>query len=378
MSNNAWRRVTGCACAVSFSALGFGQVPDLYSSFEMGGRALGMGGSLYSNTADVSATYWNPAGLAFLTEAAGQINFRNRPDTRTSYTGGPYFNPDESSRINSGSMAVTFGGFAIPLAGGTLGFSYAMGGWANQRAIGFDLNDPNDPNDPVDREDNIKLQEDFYTIAWARKAGGVNIGAGVVVGRQYVRERSLWRKNSGTIVRDVDVEDEGTGVGGIVGVQFMPSQGGNISVGFSYRSEIKLNGMGEASGYASEIPARLQGGLAWRVDNLRGGQDFLIGGLDAAYFFPANSGDVFERKGQISAGIGFEYNWIQSFGAIPIRIGFRTTDSGGDLFSNRDVLTFGIGYRPREQKFSVDLNIAAASGQSRPDMALSLSFLIGK
>src|SRR5205085_871492 len=150
------------------------------------------------------------------------------------------------------------------------------------------------------------------------------------------------------------------------------------SFGASYRSQINVSGYNIFQSFSDSIPARLQAGFIFRKDGLRGGQDYLIGGVDAAYFFATNGGLVLERKGHVSGGLGFEYNLSQAYGYIPIRLGVRSNQSGGTGFSQRNVVTFGLGFRPKDARFTLDLSGAAGSGQNRPDFALSLGYAFGK
>lgn len=377
MSRRAWKRPVAIVFVAGMGCYAFGDVADLFTAFEMGGRSLGMGGALYSNSTDVSSTYWNPAGLAGITESRFEFNFRNKPDGNSSLTG-RYDDPERDTRMVFGGSSVSFGGFVIPLRGGTLGISYALGGYTRDRGFGNNLTNPDDPGQTITKNELLRSNIDFFTIAYGKGDGRVNYGAGIVVAHQAISSRVLTTDQNNNVLEDVDVSGSGWGVGGIVGVQFMPRHQSNVQFGFSYRSEIRLHGLGDVRDYVSAVPARLQGGVAWRVDNLRGGRDYLIGGVDAMYFFPANGGKILKRDGQISGGIGFEYNWAHNFGYLPVRLGFRISDAGGDNFSSRDVFTFGVGYRPRNDEFTVDLSFAAASGQSRPDFAVSITFPFGK
>lgn len=381
---SAWKRTTALAFAASAGVAPHAQVPDLLNAFEMGGRAMGMGGALYSNATDASASYWNPAGLGFIDKPVVELNFRNRPDTDTRLSG-DYPEPTRSSEATYGEGAITFAGIGYPIAGGVLGVSYAVGGYVRDEARGTDLTSGEEGNDTVAglQREFLKVVTEFITIAYGSPSrGGMSFGAGVVLAKQNVSNAFLQilldepggdeigRTNTQTI-------ESGTGIGGIVGVQFAPPGKDNLSFGLSYRSAIKLSGLEGAAPFADEIPARLQGGLAFRQDGLRGGRDFLLGGIDVSYFFASNDGRILERDPQISAGIGFEYNIAQSFGYLPVRFGYRTVEKGGEGFSSRDMFTVGVGYRPKEGGYSIDLSMASATKQSRPDIAISMSFKLG-
>ncbi len=360
----------------------FAQIPDLMSFFEMGGRGAGMGGALYSNATDVSASYWNPAGLRWVRQASGEFNFRNRPTTDTRLTG-TFINPDREGRVGYGSEAFTFAGIAYPMKNGTLGFSFAVGGYARE----FARNDGNlssgDPGDPtfVDRQiELLRVVTEFYTLAWGTERGSLGLGIGLVAARQSVSERVLIRTIPGgtgdPIETSTDFSDSAVGFGGIVGIQYAPPEA-NYSVGISYRTEIDLDTEGAMSLYTDKVPARIQGGVVWRVDGLRGGEDYLIGGIDAAFFPKTNESRVLSRDDQFTGGVGLEYNIAQPFGYIPVRFGYRGVEKAASGFSDRNVFTFGVGYRPHKEAYAIDLSFATGSGQRRPDVMLSMSFLIG-
>lgn len=371
--------ITTCGCVGAAA-----QAPDLINTFEMGGRAYGMGGAIYSNSTDPSASYWNPAGLAFVPQAMGELNFRNLPASDTELSG-TFVKPDRKTSTSPGGNSFSFAGFAMPFKGGVLGISYAIGGAVRDASQGTNLasGDPSDPTQVQVQSELFKLRNEFLTIAWGNRRGtGTAIGIGVVVARQSIGDRFFQRVVDGggnpIGITSTDESEVGTGVGGIIGVQFIPAGNPNLSMGVSYRSEIKLSGFDVLSAFSNAIPARLQGGFAWRVDNLRGGRDYLIGGVDASYFFPANKGRILERDGQISAGTGFEYNWAQSWGYLPIRVGYRYTDKGGEGFTKRDALTFGVGYRPHNGALGIDIAIGVSSGQKSPNFTASATFQIGK
>ncbi|MFN8138808.1 MAG: hypothetical protein U0R49_03305 [Fimbriimonadales bacterium] len=384
MSGNAWKRTTALAFVSSLGAAAMAQVPDLVNAFEMGGRAMGMGGALYSNASDASASYWNPAGLGYISKGVVELNFRNRPSTDTALTG-DYPNPTRSGSGNYGDSSITFGGIGYPLKKGVLGLSYAIGGYSREEAFGRNLTSGEEGNDTVadPQQEFLKVVTEYITVAYGVPMNaGMNFGVGLVFAKQNISnaffQRILDQENGVEIGRtETNLSESGHGFGGIVGLQFSPPGRDNISFGISYRTPITLNGLEDGEQFAKEIPARLQGGIAFRQDGLRGGKDYLVGGIDVAYFFSGNNGKILQRDAQVSAGLGFEYNWSQSFGFLPIRFGFRTTDGAGDGFGSRDAFTMGLGYRPKMGDYTIDLSLASASGQSRPDVAISMTFKLG-
>jgi hypothetical protein len=358
------------------------QIPDVLNSFEMGGRPMGMGGSIYSNITDTSASYWNPAGLGHISTSMAEINYRNRPSNTTTLTGS-FSNPDEATDPQFGRNQISFVGAAIPMGRGTLGISYAVGGYAREFRTGDDLVVDPGPKEiitaNVDTLDNII--DEFITLAYGFKRGdAMSLGVGLIIARETIYSASridLFLNGNPIPGPDpTDTKEDATGIGAIVGAQF--ARGANSSFGISLRSPIKLSGFDDLSSFSDSIPARLQAGFLYRKDGLRGGKDYLIGGIDAAYFFKANEGKAFERKGHVSGGIGFEYNLSQRWGWVPLRLGVHATTGGGPGFKQRTVVTFGLGYRPNAGNLWLDLAAATGSGQNRPDFAISLGSKLGK
>ncbi|HET6644859.1 MAG TPA: hypothetical protein VFG65_05110 [Fimbriimonadales bacterium] len=365
-------------CAITASA----DIPDMLSSFEMGGRGLGMGGAIYSNASDTSASYWNPAGLGHIDQSQAEVDFRNRPSNNTTLTGN-FTNPEESTSGQFGRNQFSFVGVAVPLGHGTLGLSYALGGYARElrRGTGLIVDESKGITADVDTRDAVS--DEFITLAYGMKRGAnMTMGAGIVFARETIMNATqIQLFQNGDPIPSPDPTDDNesaNGVGGIVGVQFQPGGNANTSFGISLRSPIKLSGFDIFDSYSDTIPARLQAGMIFRKDGLRGGRDYLIGGIDAAYYFKANEGKALERIGHVSGGIGFEYNLAQTWGFVPIRLGVRSTQRGGSGFTQRNVITFGLGYRPSAGRFWVDLAGTAGSGSARPDFAISIGTLLGR
>src|SRR3954467_8754289 len=63
------------------------QVPDLLNALDAGGRAMGMGGALYPTSSDTFSSYYNPAGLGYVSKGTVGVAFRNMPKSRTTASG---------------------------------------------------------------------------------------------------------------------------------------------------------------------------------------------------------------------------------------------------------------------------------------------------
>ncbi|MGI8923144.1 MAG: hypothetical protein ACR2HJ_03730 [Fimbriimonadales bacterium] len=378
---NARKRFAAGSVFACLAGAAFADIPDMLSSFEMGGRGLGMGGAIYSNSSDPSASYWNPAGLGHITASQVEVNFRNRPSNNTTLTGN-FNNPDEDTQGTFGRNQFSFLGVAVPFRSGTLGLSYALGGYARELRQGTGLIVDPIENITADVFTRDAVSDEFITLAYGMKRGSsMTIGAGVVYARESIMNQTQINlfQNGDPIPGPDPTDDNETadGFGAIVGVQFQPGSNPNTSVGVSFRTPIKLSGFDVFDSYSDTIPARLQGGIIFRKDGLRGGRDYLIGGIDAAYYFAANGGLALERQGHVSGGIGFEYNLSQSYGFIPLRLGVRATQSGGDNFTQRNAVTFGLGYRPTNGRWWLDLG-GSSGGGSSPDFAVSIGSTFGR
>jgi hypothetical protein len=264
---------------------------------------------------------------------------------------------------------------------GTLGISYAVGGHARELRHGEGLVVDPGENITANIDTLDAITQEFITLAYGFKRGdAMSLGLGLIVARETIMSASrieLFQNGSPIPSPEpTDTQEDASGIGAIIGAQV--TSGPNTSYGISFRSPIKLRGYDELSSYSDEIPARVQGGMLFRKDGIRGGKDFLIAGVDAAYFFKANSGKAFERKGHVSGGVGVENNLSQRFGWIPIRLGVHATSGGGPGFKQRTVFTFGAGYRPNAGNFWFDFAAATGSGQNRPDFAVSLGTKLGR
>jgi hypothetical protein len=378
---DAWKRMAASLALAGASVIASAQIPDLFSSFEMGGRGMGMGGSIYSNASDTTASYWNPAGLAHVKNSSFEVSMRNRPSNNTSLSGN-FDDPIPSNSPQYGRNSISFAGVAFPMGQGTLGISYATGGYARQLKKGNGLVVDPDQNITANVDTRDTFVNEFVTLAYGMPMGeSMTVGAGVVFGRQSIMERSniVLFQNGSQIGGGTNTDDaeSANGVGGIVGVQFQPKDS-NTSFGVSFRTPIRVTGYDIFSSFSNTIPGRVEGGILFRKDGLRGGRDYLIGGIDVAYYLACNSGLDLQRRGHVSAGVGFEYNLAQAWGYLGLRAGAHSTQSGGGGFENRTVFTFGLGVRPSNAKFSLDLSGASGTGTSRPDFAVTLGYALGR
>lgn len=369
------------ALGVAAGAWAPAQVPDLVSALDAGGRAMGMGGGIYTAGADTFSSYNNPAGLGYISDVTLGVSLRNLPEADSELTR-DFRRPQVETTARSGSRAITHAGIAYPFKNrsgrttGTLGIAYTTGGFIRDLRFGTNLQDGD--LQVRDYAELNKLKTDFFTVSYGTAGSDFSWGLGFVFATANVENRQVYsifdadNQNRGNV--NVDNRDTATGIGGIVGFQFVP-RGSNVSVGLSYRSPIELQSNESTSGYFDRIPGRVSGGLAVRSGGLRGGNDFVIFGVQADGYIGGQSDAILSRKDQWVFGGGMEYNLNFANALIPFRIGFNAVGKGGDQwFTERNTFTFGVGYRPYGATVGFDLNFAVSGEGGGTDMGLNLTY----
>lgn len=352
------------------------QVPDLLNSLDAGGRAMGAGGSFYGTGADTLSTFYNPAGIAFLTTPQFGAAYRNLPTSRTTISGDTN-DPVFSSKGSAGGSQITHLGYVTPLGNGRagiLGISYTLGGFIDDVLTGSTT------SGSVTTQKNLsrRARGDYYSLVWAQPRTDQSFSWGI--GVQVVQEHLDYKlnqqdSNGGSIIRDSS--STGTGISGIIGLQFTPKANPNVTFGLSYRSEANLTGNSDTSDLLDKIPARLLGGVAFRQDGFRGNRDFVVYGAQIMHFFSADNGPDFDRSNQTVAGFGVEYNYNSGSFRVPLRVGYNVVPEGGNGFGSRNTFTFGLGYRPNNGRYSFDLNFANPQ-HGGYDIAFGLNYKLGK
>ena len=363
--------------SVAFSACAQAQVPDLLTAFDAGGRALGMGGANNVTGADTLSSYYNPAGLGYLMNKGLGVTWRNMPQSNTVVTGDlvPAGGERLTSTGQSGPKALSHAGFVFPLGKkggntkGTIGIALTTGGQIrDHRIAGAGLTEGGLPAGGYDQL--LKNRTDFLTIGWGKAMGGSGMNFGISA--VYARNNTV-NNRSGVPSGSTLYEEQSSGWGALVGLQFVPSNNPNTSFGVSYRSEIKLHSNGGSILLYDKIPARLAAGLAIRKDGMRGGKDYMTLGAEVAHFFSGTTGVFFDRTTQTALGFGGEYNYLWGGSRVPIRLGFNMVQSGGLGYGERKGLTYGLGYHPGNKEWAIDLNFGKPQGGGS-DASISLSF----
>lgn len=340
---------------------------------------MGVGGSLYGTSADTLSGFYNPAGLGYINQGQIGLTYRNLPKSSTTASD-EFGDLDLDSKGRRGENALSHLGLAYPLnegKRGTIGVSYNIGGYINDNRTNAGVLVGGNPVNFYGER--VRAQSDYFTVAYGKANASQNFSWGV--GLQYVQQRIANRvqlvDSGNNILLDSDVDDTGNGVGIIIGAQFIPKGNPNVSFGFSYRSEIDLNGNSDTASLYDKIPARFLGGVAYRQDGLRGGKDFIVYGLQLQHFFSGGSSQVFDRNAQSTLGFGLEYSYQTQGFRIPLRIGYNVVPGGGDDYGSRNGFAFGIGYRPNDSRFGVDFNFVSPE-KGGYDLGISLNYRFGK
>lgn len=341
------------------STAAFAQVPDLLTSFDAGGRAFGSGGSLYGTSADTMSATYNPAGLGYVNEPMLSVSTRNFPTSRTLVTGSL-----TELRLNSfereGELGLSHVGYARPSGGrGTIGVAYTVGGWYHDDQFGQTL------AGGISRfHDALHIRTDFLNLSWGRASNdqSTSIGFGIIVAQNNVynkREITFADPNiPPTLARS---DESGFGVGAQFGMIFVPRGTSNVSWGFSVRTPIEIQDDEGALALYQRIPGRAAVGMALRQDGFRRGRDFLIYGAEFEYLFGGEGSDRLDIEDHSNGHVGVEYNYVSDTFTLPIRLGYSLITSGGDGFQDRNTFTYGFGYRPHSQKWSIDVGFGNAN-----------------
>ena len=359
---------------IAAAAFSNAQVTDLASAFDAGSRSLGSGGAFRGSAADPSAAHANPAGLAYIDRPMAMIAYRNLPKNQSRLTGF-YDDMRRETVSDSGSQRLTEFGIAVPLRrGGTVGISYNLGGFHDEFALG-----PANGAIALAPGVNLRnfserrnLKNDFLNISYGRtdRSGNVAYGVGLVMANQQFRLKQTGDLVDGNgqpigggseLITLPDVDQTRHGFGVIAGIQAIPGGNPNQSVWASARSPIHVGGGTSVANYRT-IPGRLSLGGAVRGSGLGlGDRDYTVFGAQGDLLFGGSGSEFFDPGNPASIGLGLEYHYTAGFGRVPIRLGYSSSANDGNGFVGRDAFTYGVGFIPRDGRFTIDINF------SKPD-----------
>lgn len=361
---------------VATTGTAFAQIPDVLTAFDAGGRALGAGGVFNSLNGETLSGYFNPAGLGFIEKRELGLTYRNLP-TSTSRVDGTRANPVLNSRDQRGSNAIAHVGVAIPLrealkkGSGTVSLSYTIGGNVEDVATGPAAGLPDGAFTLTDYQRRLSARSEFFTVAYGKTNAKQNLSFGF--GLAFVQQQIGLRETTSAAVTLPNVSETGSGIGVIVGAQYVPPNQQNISYGVSLRTPINLQNNEKTSALYDQIPGRVILGASYRKDDLRGGRDFLVLGTQVTHFFQGQNRSILDRNSQTLLGFGLEYNIDRGDYRLPIRVGYTGIPGAADQFGQRNSFNYGIGYRPNRSNYGIDLNYAVTDRRGY-DFALSLNY----
>ncbi|MCE9558653.1 MAG: hypothetical protein K8R88_06850 [Armatimonadetes bacterium] len=219
------------------------QIPDLLNSLDAGGRAMGMGGSLYGTGADSHSVLANPAGLGYVTQRQVSLAFRNKP-TSTTNASNNFRNPDLATTAGSGDISISHAGYVQPVGKGAIGLSFTTGGFIRDEKSGVGDLVLDAGTSIRNYRELLKANIDFFTASYGAAAGGSPLtwGVGLVVASTFVRNTQSYDLVSGgqaNPTTPLDVTGTGTGIGAVAGIQYVPPSKSNLVLGLSVRTPIR-------------------------------------------------------------------------------------------------------------------------------------------
>ncbi|MBL8041277.1 MAG: hypothetical protein JNM04_08005 [Chthonomonas sp.] len=137
----------------------------MLSSFDAGGRALGMGSSIGASGADTFSALNNPAGLAYVENRQFSIGIRNFPQSGTSVNSS-FVNPVLDTKGEVGPYGFSHLGVVLPLKRGAVGFSYTVGGYIRDAKTGNGNLIVTAHTSVQGYTELIKAKTDYYTVSY--------------------------------------------------------------------------------------------------------------------------------------------------------------------------------------------------------------------
>ena len=365
-------KLTATACLFgSLTAIAGAQIPDLLNTLDAGSRSFGAFGA---TGADTFSILNNPAGLGYISTRSYSLAYRNMPTSFTSL-GGNLNAPFTSTDGDGGKSQLSHLGYAIPIKGGrTLGISFQVGGYINDFRGGTGLTSGSLNN--ITYSEQLSVKTDFYTVSLgkAKEDGMSSIGYGLTFANVNFANRQLGFIPGGAVLIDTDNKSTAYGVGLVAGIQ---KNDGNGSYGVSLRTPIQLRGSDVVTSAYETIAGQLAVGYARRTENIRGGDNYLLQGIQVNHFFGGSGNGLLSRTSQTTFAVGLEFGVNRESYSLPIRLGYASSPGGGDAFARRDGITYGFGYRPNSQPWAVDLNYGFPKTGGK-DIALTFSYRFDK
>ena len=343
---------------------------DTLGALGVGARSIGMGGAFVSVADDVTAIFWNPAGL---TQVGRQFAF----DVRTLPKS--FLDIDNFTRnVSSTSAQFSFVGISLAGENGGFGFSRTLAGFedtdfvstlAGQRLRGREI-----------------ARYWFNTLAYGQRLkdfskGNLRYG----IGATWVQLDAL--ATGAAVGLGGPAEDQGTGDGFTftLGLLYDPAPESRWTFGLSYLNPTSIGDIGlQAPVFGDRVGGRVSAGASYRIRENRDSDGKLtgrlLGSVEGRHYFAGDDSAVVEsREPTTDVHVGFEY-MVQP-GAKPwryaLRAGFYTRNSPNDtIFYDDRVVTFGVGVE-RKDRYSADLGIEFSTVTGDPLLTTSVRYTLG-
>lgn len=290
----------------------------------IGGRALGMGSAFTALANDVTASYWNPAGLARINYPQIAASHDERFGNLINYDYGAVAFPYGANSVSAetGETEYNAASFAVSVIRlGMDGIPDTRKAWADSNGNGL-------------FDDGVNLRPDYNAITFFNASDWIVYGT-------YARQSSddfFYGANVKLIRRNIG-EFHGTGIGFDVGVLYLPVE--RLSLGVNLQ-DATTTLVAWNTGTNELISPTLKIGTAYYVEIFNGRLTPAVG---ADIRFENRRSSAVAHLGPISfdpqAGIEFDYNNV-----VAIRAGYN--DLGN--------LTLGAGIHLR--KLDIDYSFA--------------------
>lgn len=269
----------------SLSASFAGHTGASILSVPVGARATGMGGAFTAVADDVSALYWNPAGLVQIEERQFQTAYQQGLD----------------------DAALEYVGYAQPAGGGAVASSLLFGQGGTIEINRTD--DGTDTGTPIGSETREASSDLLFSTAWAQNipvGGSGKHSAGVVF--KYLKS---------TLAENFKASSYAWDFGYLIRI---PDQ--NLNVGAAIRNwgnDLRYSQTGD------DLPRVIQAGLAWKIPDRNG--DGHAETVAADFLWPKNEdfhwslGGEFGTKGPFVMRAGYEFR--RDLPGLSLGLGFR-------------------------------------------------------
>lgn len=348
---------------------------------------MGMGSSLTATDAETLATYNNPAALGYIAHRAVGLTYENLPRSYSKV--GDLDGDRTATNAKTGPTTITNFGFAFPVSTksnrGTIGISYNVGGYLDDSGSAGQV--PYGSSTTLvaaNYLDHIESRTDYYAVGYGKTNAAQTMSAGISLlyaqeSLQYEQKYTVFDTSNSTTVSNQDFVTSGTasGVGLVGGIEYIPSNLQNLTIGASLKSPIKLSGGNGVSSIYDTIPGRVLLGAGLRLPGFKSrSQDYAVVGAQFEDFFGGSGSGLLSLQNEAVGDFGIEYGY--SFGdlIVPLRVGYRTMSSEGPQFADRNELTFGFGLKDKDGRYGLDFTWASPRDEAI-DFSVTASYRFG-